>query len=610
MGSAGRSDAARLGVVLVLVGLLASAFGMTAMAQATPESTATGTVAPTVAPTTAPEPTVAPTTAVEPTAEPTAGPPTAARNDADAPAAIMAADAEPEVTGAITKTVSTTTPTIGQPVHFTITVSGTATSGAHLSLTDQYNDDNIMTVIGQWTPDAYTVVASENVAITHYEYFLYGPTHYFETFFDVQQDGAYSITFQVTMVIKLGIAPGTVATSTANLYHGGGIDENSLSLTITPVSQVQGMIATSASTTTPLPGQMVTFTIDIWGIGDPGTAVYFHDLFPRPALVIGEDPPIAAVNQVRAQNAQVDGGLGLTILPNAWYLTGKLAIQDEYSITFEVTMQVATDVETGAVIAIYGEMQDANREPMYDNTLNLTVAAPAPDRDGDLVSDEEDNCVDVHNPGQGDGDGDGAGDACDAAVTLTKSGRYVAPSAGAPDGAVAWTLTVTNSGAYLLSNIFFIEHDADNLDCDPDTAGNQPEIPLLEPGGAVACTATSTLGPDDRGGTRSNVAVVEAYSETLDETVVDTASAEVAIPPIGDPTVVPTTPVDLDPAPSPSVAVTTTPASTATAPAVVTRLPSTGAGPGAGVGWGLVLAMAALALLALALRGTGPRRRA
>ncbi len=74
MGSAGRSDAARLGVVLVLVGLLASAFGMTVMAQATPEAEPTETVEPTAVPIFAPEPTVVPTVAPTTVPEPTAAP--------------------------------------------------------------------------------------------------------------------------------------------------------------------------------------------------------------------------------------------------------------------------------------------------------------------------------------------------------------------------------------------------------------------------------------------------------------------------------------------------------------------------------------------------------
>ncbi|MFQ5699677.1 MAG: PKD domain-containing protein, partial [Myxococcota bacterium] len=42
----------------------------------------------------------------------------------------------------------------------------------------------------------------------------------------------------------------------------------------------------------------------------------------------------------------------------------------------------------------------------------VAVATPS-DRDGDRLPDDQDNCVDVSNPGQLDGDGDGFGNACD-----------------------------------------------------------------------------------------------------------------------------------------------------------------------------------------------------
>jgi hypothetical protein len=48
-----------------------------------------------------------------------------------------------------------------------------------------------------------------------------------------------------------------------------------------------------------------------------------------------------------------------------------------------------------------------NREDVFVRELGIV------DRDGDAVSDNTDNCVDVPNPEQIDTDGDGEGDACD-----------------------------------------------------------------------------------------------------------------------------------------------------------------------------------------------------
>ncbi len=40
--------------------------------------------------------------------------------------------------------------------------------------------------------------------------------------------------------------------------------------------------------------------------------------------------------------------------------------------------------------------------------------AEGPDRDGDKISDAQDNCPDVPNKDQQDADGNGRGDACDS----------------------------------------------------------------------------------------------------------------------------------------------------------------------------------------------------
>ena len=50
-----------------------------------------------------------------------------------------------------------------------------------------------------------------------------------------------------------------------------------------------------------------------------------------------------------------------------------------------------------------------NNDPNNNNTNNM----PPPDRDGDGVPDDQDNCPDVRNSDQADQDGDGIGDACD-----------------------------------------------------------------------------------------------------------------------------------------------------------------------------------------------------
>jgi hypothetical protein len=88
--------------------------------------------------------------------------------------------------------------------------------------------------------------------------------------------------------------------------------------------------------------------------------------------------------------------------------------------------------------------------------LELLASPDKPDRDGDGISDDGDNCPDVPNPSQADVEGDGIGDACDKpSVRATEVGRLetdlfpVLVNVGGSRGHYPHRLSVDRDTAYL-----------------------------------------------------------------------------------------------------------------------------------------------------------------
>ncbi|MGI8482888.1 MAG: hypothetical protein ACR2OU_01325, partial [Thermomicrobiales bacterium] len=341
------------------------------------------------APTT--EPVVEPTLGVDvPTAEPTleTGLPTAepALESVATPpeeSSGFSITAVQATTGTITTTASNSSPLPGEIVSFTIEISGTANAGTEFMINDIYTY-SILDVVGD-PAAAFVTSSSTNLDIGTATYGIDGPGNdrqRFSFFSTVITAGAYSATFNVQLQVHEDAIVGSGIESQVVMYESSSSDGLLLNdgdtLKVTaPAQAPTGTITKTASNPNPVPGEIMTFTIEISGTADAGTVLALEDFYQPTNLEVAGDPTVAFVT-VSSSNLTL-GTPAYTGGAQGFSLQSQVDATGPFSATFTVQMQVTTDAPVGATIDASANLYVPNSDPLLNlgfDSASLNVTAP------------------------------------------------------------------------------------------------------------------------------------------------------------------------------------------------------------------------------------------
>jgi hypothetical protein len=129
-------------------------------------------------------------------------------------------------------------------------------------------------------------------------------------------------------------------------------------------------------------------------------------------LLVDVTEPSSQTALPLVDNAPITNQEQWTSIPAVSVSPGQLTVGHQYQI--RIITSITNTVST---------LPTGNFD--YDNPVLAAVTVEPPDGDNDGVTDEDDNCPDVSNPGQEDSDGDGSGDACDDTPTGDDDGDGV-----------------------------------------------------------------------------------------------------------------------------------------------------------------------------------------
>lgn len=256
-------------------------------------------------------------------------------------------------TGTVTREVSNLTPSPGELVTFTVTISGAAPAGTRLALYNIFGNT-------QLEYKAFRVQVNGN--LTAPDPAAYLPT---SVLIQVVANGAYSATYQWDMVVH-GSAGDTI--TSASQFQDAQ-DTFNVDATVNQTLAVQsltGTITSSPSNPMPPAGELVTFTIAISGTGPAGTTLAVTTSFPAGQLTFEAFRTVSSSNLGTPSHL---AGTGIDLI------TSTMPEGGSYSATFEIDMRVASSLANGTTIATQSNLGALNASEVDSAGATLTVTS-------------------------------------------------------------------------------------------------------------------------------------------------------------------------------------------------------------------------------------------
>lgn len=252
--------------------------------------------------------------------------------------------------GTVTRTASNLTPSPGDVVTFTSTISGEAPADTTLYVFNITSNTELAF-------KAFRVVDSINVNL------VVGNAA--EVLATVPIPGAFTATYEWDMEVTA--SPGTVITTASELEDGNSTLNETAEVTLTVTDQQRsGTIALTPSNATPAPGSLVTVMIVISGTGEANDTIAIESSFAAADLTVEAFRTINVTNLGTASHLP-SSGIDL--------ITASLPNGGAFSATYEIDVRVSAGVASGTAIPINSQLGVVNASTLDSTSTSLTVTS-------------------------------------------------------------------------------------------------------------------------------------------------------------------------------------------------------------------------------------------